>query len=60
MKKNLIDDLVQTVKESDYKVMLALEDKVFYDDDKEALTQLRPLCQKYGFTAKEFIEWCEE
>ena len=58
--RQMVDDLIQKIDDVEFKVMSKLEDKVFYDDNKEAEKELAKMCQKHGFTVKEFIYWCEE
>ena len=55
-----IDDLVQTIDYDTFKIMLALEDKIFYENDKVAKISLNGWCKLYDLTADEFIEWCED
>ncbi len=55
-----IDDLIQTIDEITFKIMMVLEDKVVYENDRASKISLDGWCRVYGLTADEFIEWCEE
>jgi len=55
-----INDLIQKIEDKEYRLMLELEDRVFYDEDKKAEKALMKMCKKYGLTTEEFITWCEE
>ena len=48
-----IDDIIQTIDNVTYKIMMNLADKT----DRVSYISLNGWCAIYGITAKQFIDW---
>ena len=56
----MVKDLIMKIDDAEYRVMIDLEDRALYDDDKEAEKKLMEMCHSHGFSLIDFVRWCED